>query len=276
MDMESLHDHYHQPNLTDRILAALRKAGVNTEKLTRDDLDQLDEFHIRGRAATVELAALAALSADHVVLDLGCGVGGPARFLAAEYGCRVTGLDLVAAYCDAATELTCLVGLADRVDFRQGDMREMPFDDNSFDRIWSQHTIMNIPDKAAFAAEVRRVLRPGGKAVFYEVCAGNGEPVHLPVAWAGTPEHSYLVAPSEFQEVMAAAGLREEMWEDVTGAALAWADGMQASLGNKPADARSRPGLGLLMGPAAVQKGKNLLRSLREERITIVRGIFTA
>ncbi len=276
MDIKSLRDHYHQPNLTDRILAALRKAEVNTEKLTRDDLDQLDEFHIRGRAATVELAALAALSADHVVLDLGCGVGGPARFLAAEYGCRVTGLDLVAAYCDAATELTRLVGLADRVDFRQGDMREMPFDDNSFDRIWSQHTIMNIPDKAAFAAEVRRVLRPGGKAVFYEVCAGNGEPVHLPVAWAGTPEHSYLVAPAEFQEVMAAAGLREEMWEDVTGTALAWADGREVSLGNKPAEVRSRPGLGLLMGPAAAQKGKNLLRSLREERITIVRGIFAA
>ncbi len=276
MNIDSLNNHYHQPNLTDQILAALRLAAVDTDNLTCDDLDMLDEFHIRGRAATVEMAALVDLKPEHRVLDLGCGVGGPARFLADEYGCQVTGLDLVAAYCDAATELTRRVGLAARVSFRQGDMREMPFADHTYDCVWSQHTTMNIPDKAALAGEVRRVLKPGGKAVFYEVCAGAVDPVHLPVPWASEPQHSHLLAPAALREVMTGAGLKEELWEDVTQVAVAWIEALGAGAKDKPATAPRRPGLGLLMGADAGLKGQNMGRNLKEGRITVVRGIFTA
>lgn len=276
MNIDSLQSHYHQPDLTEQILAALRKADVDTEDLTRDDLDLLDEFHIRGRAATVELAAMADLKAEHEVLDLGCGVGGPARFLAAEYGCQVVGLDLVAAYCDAATELTRRVGLADQVKFKQGDMREMPFDDNSFDRVWSQHTTMNIPDKAALAGEMRRVLRPGGKAVLYEVCAGNGGEVLLPVPWASDPEHSHLLDAPGLRSVMVASGLQEEQWEDVSDVAVAWINALITGMNGKAPKNPGRPGLSLLMGANAGQKGQNMGRNLKEGRISVVRGVFTA
>jgi len=274
MNMDSLHDHYYQPDLTDRILAALREAEVDTDRLTRDDLDLLDEFHIRGRAATVELAALADLKAEHAVLDLGCRIGGPARLLAGQYGCRVTGLDLVEAYCEAATELTRRVGLADRVDFKQGDMRKMPFADDSFDRVWSQHTIMNIPDKAALAAEMCRILRPGGKVVFYEVCTGNGDAVDLPVPWASEPQHSYLVTPDELRSVMAASGLQEEVWADVTRKALAWLNNMVADMKTSTPKGPRRPGLGLLMGADAGKKSQNMGRNLKDGRIVVVQGVF--
>lgn len=275
MNSESLHDHYHQPDLTGRILASLRAAEINPDQLTREDLHTVDEFHIRGRAATAELALLADLQAAHTVLDLGCGIGGPARLLAAEYGCRVTGLDLVQAYCDVATELTRRVGLAEKVDFRQGDLREMPFDDNSFDRVWSQHTTMNIPDKVALATEVKRVLKPGGKAVFYEVCAGSGEPVHLPVPWASESGHSHLVSVDEFRRIMTGAGLRADVWEDVTAVAIDWVNSLADRVGAKPVTTPRRPGLGLLMGPTAGDKGRNLALNLREHRIAVIWGVYS-
>lgn len=272
MDSESLRNHYHQPHLIRSILAALVEGGLDPDHLGREDLVGCDEFHIRGREATVELATLAGVEAGHRVLDLGCGIGGPARLLAAEYGCRVTGLDLIPGYCEAAAELTRRVGLSDLVDFQAGDMRDMPFADESFDRVWSQHTMMNIPDKAALAAEVKRVLRAGGKFVFYEVCAGSGEPVHLPAPWASDPGDSHLVGASGLRQHLTEAGLREEHWQDRTVEAIAWLDN---PVPRKPGAAR-RPGLGLLMGPSAREKGRNLARNLRENRITVVQGVYIA
>ena len=273
--LKSLNDHYSQPDLTKRILKALLDAGLDPAQLKCDDLELLDEFHIRGKQATRELANLCQLQKNHEVLDLGCGIGGPARFMAEEFGCRVLGLDLVQPYCDAATELTKLTGLGDRVSFQQGDMCEMPFADAAFDRVWSQHTLMNIADKAALATEIRRVLRPGGKAVFYEVCTGDGEPVHLPVAWASEPAHSHLCSPEELRSILADSGLTEAVWEDVTGVCLDWLNGMVANLQNRRVDSRPRPSLGLLMGKDAGAKSRNLGRNLREGRIVVVRGVFT-
>ena len=273
MSFSSLHNHYHQPDLTQKILGALAKAGIDPDCLSRNDLDLLDEFHIRGRAATLELATMAQLNSGHNVLDLGCGIGGPARHLAAEYGCNVVGLDLVASYCEAAVELTRLVGLNHLVSFQQGDMNEMPFPDASFDCVWSQHTLMNIPDKAALTLEIRRVLRPHGKVVVYEVCQGNGDSIDLPVPWASTPDHSHLCSESELRKKLADAGLLPEVWEDVTGACLAWIDGLAEGLNNMSGNARPRPGLGLLMGADAGAKSRNLVRNLREGKIVVVQGV---
>ncbi|MDX2473116.1 MAG: class I SAM-dependent methyltransferase [Candidatus Krumholzibacteria bacterium] len=276
MNAASLQDHYSQPDLTSAILAALRKAGLDIDNLKREDLNLLDEFHIRGQAATLELAPMAELSAEHAVLDLGCGVGGPARLLAAQYGCHVVGLDLVEAYCEAATELTRRVGLSELVKFQQGDMREMPFADNSFDCVWSQNTQMNIPDKGALASDVRRVLRPGGRAVFYEVCAGNGQPVILPVPWASKPEHNHLCAATVFHQNLLEAGLEEVIWQDVTTVAVDWLDGLSPAMSKNTVDTRRRPSLGLLMGATAGLKSRNLARNIREGRVVVVQGIFTA
>jgi SAM-dependent methyltransferase len=273
MTDSSLQEHYHQSGLAQRILAALGEAGLDIECLTRDDLELLDEFHIRGRSATRELAALATLAPDLALLDLGCGIGGPARLLAAEHGCRVTGVDLVPAYCEVAAELTRRVGLAARVDFLVGDMCRLPLADAAFDRVWSQHTQMNIADKGVLAGEVKRMLRPGGKAVFYEVCAGSGHAVHLPVPWASRPDHNHLCTPVEFRRSLTGVGLREEVWADVTAPALQWIESLAAGMA---LPVRPRPNLGLVMGPDAAVKSRNLGRNLREGRVVVVRGVFAA
>ncbi len=271
----SLRDHYHQPELISRILKALEDSGFDLGNLRCEDLQLLDEFHIRGQEATMELANLCSLQENQVVLDLGCGIGGPARFLARKFGCRVHGLDLVESYLEAAAVLTEMTGMEGRVSFRQGDMREMPFSDASFHRVWSQHTVMNIADKAALAAEVRRVLRPGGKAAFYEVCSTANGPVHLPVPWAGNNEDSHLCSAPELREFLKSSGLVEDFWEDVTALSISWLDKLVASLKQKPKTTGTPPGLGLLMGAEAGLKSRNLGRNLREGRIVVVRGVFS-
>jgi ubiquinone/menaquinone biosynthesis C-methylase UbiE len=141
------------------ILGALAASGKDLERLTIEDLAPIDEFHVRGREATAELAAGLMLAPGMAVLDVGCGIGGASRYLAAAHGCRVTGVDLTAAYCRAAAVLTERVGLGDRVEFRQGDALAMPFADAAFDAASTQHAAMNIEDKAGLYREVRRVLK---------------------------------------------------------------------------------------------------------------------
>ncbi|MCP4291778.1 MAG: methyltransferase domain-containing protein [bacterium] len=274
MESDSLKNHYHQPELIQKIYQALKQANIDPAQLNRQDLDLLDEFHIRGREATVELAALVNLQKHHRVLDAGCGLGGPARFLADQFKCQVTGMDLVESYCEVASELTDLVGLSYLVKFQQGDMQKMPFADDEFDFFWSQHTTMNIPDKSALVAEVSRVLRPGGKAVFYEVCQGNGLPVHLPVPWASETGHSFLPTANELRMELSGSSLQEEHWEDVTAIALQWIDGLNAGLKGPVPKNPARPNLGLVMGEQASIKSKNMFRNLNEGRILVVQGVF--
>ena len=220
MTAESINRYYGQPDLSANILAALQRAGKDLNALTRNDLAPFEEFHLRGRAATMELANLAGLSEGMAVLDVGSGIGGPARTLAAEFGCQVTGLDLTEEYCRAAEMLTGRVGLSDKVTIRQGDALDMPFDDEAFDLVWMQHMAMNIEDKERLFGEIRRVLRPGERLALYEIFAGSITPLHFPVPWASDPAISFLVSPTEARQLLAAAGFRELVWTDVTGESI--------------------------------------------------------
>lgn len=161
---ESVQAHYTRSGLGDLILAALEKAGKDLNRLTPEDLAPIDEFHIRGRAATLELARAASVDATKRVLDVGSGVGGTSRCLAREFGCRVTGIDLTDEYCRATAMLSDRIGLAELVDYRQGDATNLPFPDASFDVVWTEHVAMNIPDKPTLYREMYRVLKPGGYA----------------------------------------------------------------------------------------------------------------
>ena len=156
---EQVAQHYGRGGLLDRILAALAEAGRDIAHLTIDDLAPVDEFHSRRRLATEELAALLAPSANDRVIDIGSGLGGPSRYLAATYGCRVSGVDLTPEFVEAATALTSRVGLTDRVDFRVGSALDLPFPEASFDCAWSQNVVMNIADRPRYYAEMHRVLR---------------------------------------------------------------------------------------------------------------------
>ena len=270
----ALNDHYGLCDLGDRILGALEEAGKDVDALTRDDIASFDEFHIRGREATRDLADLAGVDAGDLVLDVGCGVGGPARTLAGEFGCDVVGVDIVSEYCRAAELFTDRVGLADDVRFEQANALDLPFDDGRFDVVWFEHTLMNVEAKGPAFDEARRVLAPGGTLALYEICAGPGGDPVFPVPWASDPSLNHLATPERFREVGADRGFEEVAWRDVTGPSIEWFRGVVASMQSRPPDAPPPLGLNLLMGEETPTKATNVVRCLEEERIVVVQGVF--
>ena len=269
-DVGAIERNYGRSGLIPRTLAALDAAGLDPKALDRNDLQPLDEFHIRGRAATRDLASLAGLSEGVHILDVGCGVGGPARTLAAEFRCRVTGLDLIAEYCELAELLTTGTGLSDRIIIHQGSALEMPFDDGAFDAAWMQHVSMNIEDKERLYREIHRVLRSGGTLALHEVFAGPAGPRHYPVPWAADAEIDFLVSQEEARRSVATAGLREVQWVDVTEKSREWFRNMLAARRSGP-----QPPLGLhLLVSDFPARAANVLRNLEERRITVAMAVF--
>jgi MPBQ/MSBQ methyltransferase len=266
---EAIQTHYGRPDMKDVgsvILAALEKAGKDLDYLTPEDLAPVDEFHIRGRLATLELASAAGLDASKHVLDVGSGIGGTARCLAMEFGCRVTGIDLTEEYCRAAEMLSSKVGLADLVDYRQGDATNLPFDDGVFDVVWTEHVAMNIPDKPRLYEEMHRVLKPGGTLAIYDVLAGPSGAVLFPVPWARTPDTSFLVEPNELRGLLEDAGFTISDWSDTTEAAHAWFTSLAEKIRKE-----GFPTLGfhLLVGTDFREMAQNQGRNLQERRIVL-------
>ncbi len=263
--------HYARADLGAAILAALRAAGKDPDELTPDDLAPLDQFHVRGLEATEQLAELAALEAGTRVLDVGCGIGGPARHLAAKHGCRVTGLDLTEEYCRVANMLAARTGLGERVEFRHGDALAMPFEDASFDVVWTQHASMNIADKDGLYAEMRRVLGLGGRLALYDIVAGPGGPPHFPVSWARAPEISFLVSPEALRAGLEASGFEVAVWRDVTAAGIDWLGRMRA----KAPEGGQPPPLGLhvVVGPDWAEMFANVGRNLEQGRIALIQAL---
>jgi sarcosine/dimethylglycine N-methyltransferase len=268
--LDDVRDHYRATGLTERLKAALTAFGPEDRRLTPEQLGALDQFHTRGLAATTELAKLAGITADMSVLDVGSGVGGPARFLAATYGCRVTGVDLSEPFVDAARYLTGRAGLGGEVSFQTASALELPFDDGRFDAVLLQHVAMNISDRARLYCEIRRVLKTGGRFATYDVVSNGAEP-HYPVPWARTPATSFLLTAAATREAIEPAGFRALAWQDDSEAAKAWIVQLRASGGPPPS-----PNLGVVMGPDFAQLSANLGRNLLEGRIGILTAVFEA
>ena len=263
--------YYGRTGLAERLLAALRATGKDPDAPAPEDLAAVEDFHVSGRAATAELAELTELHSALEVLDVGCGIGGPARYLAGRYGCRVTGIDLTAEFVRTATLLTERVGLAERVSFRAADALDLPFDDASFDLVWTQHAAMNIADRPRLYGEMARVLRAGGRLVAYDIVAGSGEPLHFPVPWADRSEISHLVTAEAMRRLLEAAGFSVQIWRDVSSLGRDWTRARAERL------ATAEPGpLGpqLNMGPDWRAKIGNLARNLAEGRIGLVQVLL--
>jgi ubiquinone/menaquinone biosynthesis C-methylase UbiE len=262
--------HYSRPDLGAAILAALKEAGKNLDNLTPDDLAPVDEFHGGQRPATVRLAQLVGFSGGERVLDVGSGLGGPSRYIAWRHGCRVSGVDLTAEFCRVAEMLTRLTRLVDRIDYRQGDALHLPFDDMSFDVVWSQNAAMNIADRDRLYGEMRRVLKPDGRLGLQEVAAGPGGEPHYPVQWAREPKTSFLLTQQETRQKLEAIGFRVRVWQDTTEDALVAARRRARNVEGPP------PVLGthLIIGDDWRAMFRNSARNLEERRTELFNTVL--
>jgi sarcosine/dimethylglycine N-methyltransferase len=267
--LDGVRNHYRATGLVERLKTALTVFGPEDQPLAPQQLGPLDQFHTRGLAATADLARLAGVTAGMAVLDVGSGVGGPARLLAATYGCQVTGVDLSEAFVDAARYLTERTGQPGQVSFQTANALDLPFDEGRFDVVFLQHVAMNIADRARLYRETRRMVKPGGRFATFDVVLNDGEP-HYPVPWARTPDTSFLLTAAATREAIERAGFRTLAWQDDTEVAKAWFAQVRASGPPPPLN------LSVVMGPDFPQLTANLARNLIEGRLGIVIAVFEA
>lgn len=257
--------HYSRGDLLSRLNAALREDGIDPDHPTMEGLAPYDQFHGRGLEATVEIAGLVeAGPADHI-LDIGSGIGGPARYFANRFGCRVTGIDLTPEYCDVARHLTRLLDLEGRVTFEVGNALRRPFADASFDGAYSMNVSMNIADKGGFHREIHRVLKPGTWLVLSEIAKGDGGDLDYPTPWATSAATSFLSTPEETQRGLREVGFDVVRLHSSAEATKAWGARARAMVerGEKPPQRAAM----LMHGKTAAQMAANTSRGVAEGRI---------
>jgi len=255
-----------------RIDEQLRSSGVaDDHDLSPSDVAAVDQFHVGGLEATQELARLFSPSQGSYVLDIGSGLGGPSRYLAANYGCRVIGIDITEEYCRIASVLAARMGLEDRVEYRHGDARELLFPDGTFDGAWTQHVSMNIAEKKQLYEGIRRILKTGGRFALHDVVQRTPGPILFPVPWARTQEISHLQSMEAMRKTILDAGFVLVAWNDVTEDASRFLDAMAAR--SRTAET-PRLGLHLVLGPDFPEMVSNFRQNLAGERCGVVQAVF--
>lgn len=260
--------HYSSPDLMKRIEQGLQAMGKDRDSITLDDLAPVDEFHVRGAAATADLIQLLAPTAKMHVLDLGSGLGGPARRLTQTSGCSVTGIDLSESYCATAAMLTQWCGLDKQVRFQRGNVTDLSaFQAATFDAAWTIHVGMNVADKTTFYQEVYRVLKPGAAFVIYDVFTMGGQHINFPVPWAQTQESSFLLTLDEGLAHLAKTGFGAITVHDWTEAGVDFLSNSVARFAQQKAPPPL--GLHLLLGAVFRTMFQSLHQNFVEQRLQL-------
>lgn len=269
MNNGKIQQHY---QMEDHDIVAQVRAFVDQkgDTLTSEDLAGIDQFHVGGLNATKEFISLLGVRSDTRVLDAGSGLGGPGRYVAETYGCQVTGVDLTDRFVAVSTMLAELTGMSEKAHYHVGDLLAMDFPSNYFDIVYTQHVAMNIRDRSKMYSEIRRVLKTGGTFGFYDVLATDTQAQpHYPVPWAQTEAASFLLTTEQTRAEMTSAGLKLQVWNDVSTNALTWINRQQQAAANTT-------GMELIMGPRFEQMRDNFARNLAEKRIQLVMATATA
>ena len=256
-------DHWATGDVYARIVAALERAGKRLDALTMEDLAPIDHLHARGFPATVELGDRLPVKAGQHLLDIGSGLGGPARYFAQRFRCTVSGIDITEPFVEAARTLTALLRMEDRVKLQHGDATRLPFPDVTFDGAYTQHVTMNVEDRSRFFAEAVRVLKPGAFFALTEHGLGAAGTPYYPVPWSEDGSGSYLIPPDETRRLLGAAGFTDVVLEE-TGAQ--YVDAYKRAIDLASKGALPPLGVHVLLGETAAEKTRNAARNIEEGR----------
>jgi MPBQ/MSBQ methyltransferase len=261
--------HYGVPDLLKSIFKGLEAAGTDLNYLQPEDLSPVDEYHIGGRKATAYALEKLSLNEDQHVLDIGCGIGGTARYIAEQIGCKVTGIDITPEYISIAKTLTDLTGLGSKVTYEIASALAMPFESKTFDAAITIHVAMNIPERAALYGEIARVMKPGATLCVYDVMKKSDESFSFPVPWAKSADTSHLTTPGEMRKLLNDAGFDVREVDDRTDFALNFFKQSLASAADGPPPL----GIHLIIGSNAPEKLKNMQCNIENGCISVVQMI---